>query len=99
MLTTVEGVYRDGKVELSEAPEGATDGARVVVRFIQPRVVLPTDIDLRAHGTTREQAADLRARLMPFAEDWERPEMDLYDDYDAAKIALGPADTSPRSTR
>jgi len=53
---------------------------------------------LRAHGISREEAADLRARLMPFAEDWEQPEMDVYDDYDAAKTGLSPADTLPRST-
>lgn len=66
---------------------------------VPPRVALPTDIDLHAHGINREQAADLRARLMPFAEDWERPEMDIYDDYDAARIGLSPAETSPRDTR
>lgn len=38
-----------------------------------------TEVDLREHGINREQAADLRARLSTFAEDWERPEMDIYD--------------------
>ena len=36
-------------------------------------------IDLREHGISREQAADLRARLSTFAEDWNAPEMDIYD--------------------
>lgn len=45
-------------------------------------------IDLRAHGISREQAAELRAQLMPFAEDWEQPKMDVYDNYDAAKSGL-----------
>ena len=36
-------------------------------------------IDLREHGISREQAADLRARLSTFAEDWNDPEMDIYD--------------------
>jgi len=85
MLAAVEGIYRNGKIELSETPEGVADEARVIITFIQPRVVLATDIDLRTHGINREQAADLRARLMPFAEDWEQPEMNVYDDYDAAK--------------
>ena len=35
----------------------------------------------------QDQAADLRTRLATFAEDWDRPEMDVYDDYDAAKSA------------
>jgi hypothetical protein len=34
---------------------------------------------MRERGISREQAADLRARLSTFAEDWERPEMDIYD--------------------
>lgn len=45
------------------------------------------EIDLREHGISREQAADLRARLSTF-EDWNDPEMDIYDDYDATKAAL-----------
>ncbi len=36
-------------------------------------------IDLRARGIDAAQAADLRARLKTFAEDWERPEASVYD--------------------
>ena len=36
-------------------------------------------IDLHARGIDEKQAADLRARLKTFAEDWERPEADIYD--------------------
>jgi hypothetical protein len=36
-------------------------------------------IDLRERGISREQAADLRARLSTFAEDWNDPAMDVYD--------------------
>ena len=36
-------------------------------------------VDLRTHGISREQAADLRARLSTFAEDWNDPAMDVYD--------------------
>lgn len=38
-------------------------------------------IDLPSRGIDEEQAADLRARLKTFAEDWESPEMDIYDEY------------------
>lgn len=34
MLTTIEGVYRDGRVELSETPEGA-EGRPVLVTFLE----------------------------------------------------------------
>ena len=40
---------------------------------------LPHEIDLRERGITEKQAADLRARLNPIADDWNRPEMDVYD--------------------
>lgn len=46
------------------------------------------DTDLLTRGISQEEAAALRARLSTFAEDWERPEMDAYDDYDHQKAAL-----------
>jgi len=42
-------------------------------------------IDLQKRGIDRARAADLRERLATFAEDWESPEMSIYDNYDAAK--------------
>ena len=75
MLKTVEGIYRDGKVELLETPPDIEE-ARVVVTFLPRRGL----VDLRAHDIDQTQAAQLRWRLQAFAEDWERPEMDEYDD-------------------
>ena len=37
------------------------------------------DIDLPFPGIGEPQAADLRARLKTFAQDWERTEADVYD--------------------
>ena len=37
-------------------------------------------IDLDARGIDETHAADLRARLKTFAEDWDRPEADIYDE-------------------
>ena len=37
------------------------------------------EIDLKDRGIDELQAADLRARLKTFAEDWNRPEADIYD--------------------
>jgi hypothetical protein len=73
MLQTVEGIYRDGKIELSETPESVQE-ARVIVTFLTERTV-----DLAERGISPDEAADLRARLGSFAEDWERPEMSAYD--------------------
>lgn len=70
---TVEGIYRDGKVELLETLTNV-DGARVLVTF------LPEDsVNLSERGIDEAQAANLRARLSTFAEDWELPEMGAYD--------------------
>jgi hypothetical protein len=83
MLRTYEGIYRRGRIELTEEPGEVADPTPVVVTFLESGPA----IDLRSHGIDEAEAADLRARLATFAEDWERPEMDVYDDYDAAKIA------------
>ncbi len=74
MLTSVEGVYQDGRVELKEpVPEGVS--GRVIVTFVPERHARKLS-DL---GIDQEQAAELRFRLSAFAEDWDRPEMDVYD--------------------
>ncbi len=83
MLISVEGVYRNGKVELKELPADVNVEMRVIVTFVEPKL-----IDLRERGIDEAQAADLRARLTTFAEDWNSPEMDIYDNYDAAKANL-----------
>jgi hypothetical protein len=75
MLKSVEGIYRQGKIELLETPPDVTE-ARVVVTF------LPSGgtIDLRARGIDEAEAAELRSRWGAAAEDWDRPEMDVYND-------------------
>lgn len=80
MLTSVEGVYRDGKIELSELPGDVGEGRRVIVTFVEPRSVA-----LQERGIDEEQAGRLRDTLAAFAEDWESPEMGVYDDYDVAR--------------
>lgn len=74
-MLTVEGTYENGKVELLELPPGEVKKARVLVTFVENK-----EINLRERGINESQAADLRSRLGAIAEDWERPEMDVYDD-------------------
>ena len=74
MVKSVEGIYRNGKVELSE-PLAEAEGSRVIVTFVDA-----AQVDLRERGIDESQAADLRRRLAPFAQDWDRPEMAAYDD-------------------
>ena len=83
MPTTIEGIYRNGKIELSETPSDVCEGTRVIVAFFPPG-----SVDLQEHGIDKAQAAELRARLACFAEDWESPEMDIYDNYDEEKAKL-----------
>jgi hypothetical protein len=75
MVKSVEGIYRYGKVELVE-PLTDAEGSRVIVTWVQPA----EGIDLRERGIDEGHAADLRRRLAAFAEDWNRPEMAIYDD-------------------
>ena len=80
MPRSVAGVYRDGKIELTELPRDVRDETRVIVTCLDSG-----HVELRARGIDEADGAELRARLAPFAEDWDSPEMDLYGDYDAAK--------------
>lgn len=40
-------------------------------------------IDLQARGIDAREAAELRARLDRFTDNWDSPEMAAYDNYDA----------------
>ena len=40
------------------------------------------------HGIDEAQAAEPRAQLGSFAEEWDSPDMALYDNYDVAKARL-----------
>ncbi len=75
MLKTVEGVYHQGKVDLLESPRDIVGDVPVIVTFL-------TDldgVDLRDRGIDRVEAADLRGRLSTFIDDWQDPEMNVYD--------------------
>ena len=83
MFISVEGIYRDGRIELSERPNDIHDDTKVIVTFLEPN-----DVDLLERGISEIDAAELRERLSTFAEDWGSPEMDIYDDYDKFKSNL-----------
>lgn len=83
MSTTIEGVYRNGTIELSETPSDVCEGTRVVVTFLTSG-----SINLREYGIDKAQAAELRTRFATFAEAWESSEMSVYDNYDEEKAKL-----------
>ena len=70
---SIEGIYRNGKIELLETPTDV-DEARVIVTFVSEN-----SIDLSDRGLDETAAANLLSRLQTFAEDWDRPEMGAYD--------------------
>ena len=82
MLRTLEGIYRNGYIELIEPTYSVGEETRVLVTLLQKQYV-----SLEERGISRETAAILRERLMPYPDEWDSPEMDLYNDYDAAKAA------------
>ncbi|MEB3885303.1 hypothetical protein [Lyngbya sp. CCY1209] len=80
MLVSVQGIYRNGRIDLIENPNNMPEGTRVIVTFVES-----SEIDLASQGIDRTQAEFLRASLATFSEDWDSPEMTIYDNYDAAK--------------
>ena len=82
---TIEGIYRNRKIELNAMTpnDGSVCHAR---RCIYPY----TDFlwIYRNMALTKRTAAVLRDRLACFAEDWESPEMNVYDNYDEEKDIL-----------
>ena len=72
-MLTIEGTYKNGQVVLAETPEEVSE-SRVLVTFLNTRL-----IDLQELGIGKEEAAEMRAKLSSIADDWNRPEMDIYD--------------------
>ncbi len=72
-MLTIEGTYKNGKIVLNEPPSELTE-SKVLVTFLRP-----VRIDLAEKGIDKEQAARLKAKLGTISEDWDRPEMDVYD--------------------
>ncbi|SRR6266498_3615408 len=75
VLEFVEGLDENAhRAEVSRFSISASDGKKKAV-------------DLRGHGIDPSQAANLRASFATF-EDWNDPEMEIYDDYDQNLAAL-----------
>ena len=98
-ITTVEGVSQIHFHREAFSLEAAIGSALLELRkagfevlrvHINPSTMLGAigNIDLRERGIDQAQAAEMRARLASFAEDWESPEMDIYDNYDEEKAKL-----------
>jgi hypothetical protein len=83
MLKTIEGIYRNGIVELIEKPDDIPEESGVIVTFLKT-----SSINLAQQGINQDEAKFLRSSLSSFADDWNSHEMSIYDDYDTAKAKL-----------
>jgi hypothetical protein len=84
MIQTVEGIFRNGKVELLENPSNVHE-ARVIVTFL-PASMGPEG----GPSFTPEEVEDLRGKLAAWEEDWNAPGMEAYDDYETRRCGSGP---------
>jgi hypothetical protein len=82
---TYKGTVKNGVVVLA-ADARLADGTQVRVEPVDGEE--SGAVDLRSRGINKTQAAELRARMGAFAEDWDSPEMEQYNNYDAAKANL-----------
>lgn len=80
MMTSLQGIYQNGTIELTEPATNIQDGTPVIVTFLSNGC-----IDLSSMGITPAQADEMRQRMAAFAEDWNSQEMAIYDNYHAAK--------------
>ncbi len=72
-MLTIEGQYKNGQIILSEIPKNVEE-SKVLISFLATR-----EINLSERGVDQRQAAELRAKLNAMSDDWNAPEMDVYD--------------------
>lgn len=91
MTMVIEAVFENGVFRpLAEADFKENHRYKAIVEELADALHFGRygTVDLAASGIGQEQAAELRAGLQTFAEDWESEEMSIYDDHDAAKSRL-----------
>jgi len=72
-MLTIEGTYKNGEIILTETPAEVNE-SKVLVTFLETK-----EVNLKERRIGKTQAAELRGKLNTIAEDWNRPEMDVYD--------------------
>jgi len=77
-MLTVEGVFKNGHVELLEEVRDIAE-SKVLVTFVDD-----LGVDLAALGIDEDAAVELRAKFDTF-DDWNDPAMDIYNNYDDAR--------------
>ncbi|MEH2407512.1 hypothetical protein [Nostoc sp.] len=96
IASTIAGIVA-GSADFSNNVLELAEKLGVLIEISQPQLLqqLPVlelnqqdEIDLASQGINKAQAEILRSHLAIFAEDWDSPEMSIYDNYDAAKTNL-----------
>jgi hypothetical protein len=44
MIRTIEGIYQDGQIQLTEPPQDVSDRSQVIVTFLDPSKINPTKL-------------------------------------------------------
>ena len=68
---------------INELPRLSSGERRALQQRLAEIAAQDSVVALHDRGIGEAQAADLRARLKTFAEDWERPEASIYDEIPA----------------
>lgn len=84
MIQTLDGIFRNGKVELLEEPKDVRE-ARVIVTFL-PNANEPAG----GPSFSPDELAELRGKLAVWEEDWNAPGMEAYNDYETRRRGSGP---------
>jgi hypothetical protein len=71
-MLTIEGIYKNGQVMLSEMPN--LSESRVLITFLATQ-----EISLADCGINENQAFELKSKLSSIENDWNEPDMDIYD--------------------
>ena len=82
----VEAYLRERAARKGQEAEAVAQA--VIAEAMVREVVSRPGVSFADYGISPAQAAELRASFATFAGEWERPEMDAYDDYGATKALL-----------
>jgi hypothetical protein len=82
MLKTVEGIYQDGRIELSSLPENVSDRSSVLIMFLDGKMVDPVQLRrLIEQLETMESQVQTIRQHDAFLNSYAPEDEGLYDDY------------------
>ena len=79
MLKTVEGIYRDGRIELANLPENVGDRSSVLITFLDAGIVDPVHVQRLIEQL--ETIAPTVRQHDAFLNSYAPEDEGLYDDY------------------